>query len=112
MLDVASPWSKRKGLDDFIALSQMLDDGYAVVLVGLSKKQIVDIPKSITGIKRMKSPQELVKIYSNAAVFLNPSREENYGMTTAEAIACGTKAIVYEGTAGEEVIRGAAWLCR
>ena len=35
ILGVASVWDKRKGLDDFIELSTMLDDNYKIVLVGL-----------------------------------------------------------------------------
>ena len=45
VLGVASTWSKRKGLNDFIKLSQMLDDNYVVVLVGVSKKQSKTIQK-------------------------------------------------------------------
>ena len=40
VLGVASPWNKRKGLDDFIELAGMLDDRFVIVLVGLSSKQI------------------------------------------------------------------------
>ncbi len=50
------------------------------------------------------SPTELAAIYTAADVYVNPSREETYGMTTVEAEACGTKAIVYKGTACEEVV--------
>lgn len=52
----------------------------------------------------MESPSELAAIYSVADIFINPSKEETFGMTTVEAIACGTKAIVYKGTACEEVV--------
>lgn len=53
----------------------------------------------------MNSVQELAEIYSAADVFVNPSREETFSMTTLEAIACGTPAIVYRGTACEEVVK-------
>lgn len=103
VLGVANIWDERKGLKDFYKLAQMLDDKYAIVLVGLSKKQIADLPKNVKGITRTNSPQELAAIYTAADVFVNPSKEETFGMTAVEAEACGTKSIVYEGTACEEI---------
>ena len=45
----------------------------------------------------------LAEIYTAADVFVNLSVEETFGMTTLEAVSCGTPAIVYRGTACEEV---------
>lgn len=104
VLGVANVWEERKGLYDFYKLAQMLDDRYAIVLVGLSKKQIKALPKNIKGIERTNSTKELAAIYTAADVFVNPSVEEAFGMTTIEAKACGTKAVVYKSTACEEVI--------
>ena len=103
VLGVASSWGERKGLYDFYKLAMMLDDRYAIVLVGLSEKQIKKLPKNILGIRRTNSPQELAAIYTAADVFVNPSVEETFGMTPVEAKACGTPSIVYEDTACEEV---------
>ncbi len=103
VLGVASVWDDRKGLNDFYKLAETLDERFAVVLVGLSKKQMEKLPKSIIGIQRTNSVKELAEIYTAADVFVNPSREETYGLTTVEAQSCGTPAIVYEGTACEEV---------
>ncbi|MCR5090360.1 MAG: glycosyltransferase, partial [Oscillospiraceae bacterium] len=105
VLGVASVWDDRKGLDDFIALAKLLDDSYAIVLVGLSEKQIRDLPKKIIGIRRTNSTRELAAIYTAADVFVNPSREETFGLTTVEALSCGTKAIVYKDTACEEIVK-------
>lgn len=82
----------------------MLDEQYAIVLVGLNKKQMRTLPERIKGIGRVDSIGELIKIYSAVDVFVNPSVEETFGMTTVEAMACGTSAIVYQGTACEEII--------
>ena len=81
----------------------MLDDRYAIVLVGLSKKQIADLPKNIKGLQRTNSQTELAAIYTAADVLVNPSVEETYGMTQVEAKACGTPSIVYKDTACEEI---------
>ena len=56
------------------------------------------------GIKRISNPNELVQIYSAADVFVNPSIEEAFGLVTAEALACGTPAIVFSSTPGEEIL--------
>lgn len=34
----------------------------------------------------------------------NPSKDVTFGLVTAEAMACGTPAIVYKETAGEEIV--------
>ena len=95
VLGVASVWDERKGLDDFIKLANMLDDSYAIVLVGLSEKQIRNLPKEIIGIRRTNSTQELAAIYTAADVFVNPTYEDNYPTTNLEAQACGTPVITY-----------------
>lgn len=95
VLGVASTWEKRKGLDDFIKLSTMLDNEYVVVLVGLTEKQIQEIPKRILGIRATNSAKELAMIYTAADVFLNPTYEDNYPTVNLEAKACGTPVVTY-----------------
>jgi len=104
ILGVANVWNDRKGLSDFINLRNVLDNNYTIVLVGLSKKQIKKMPSGIIGIERTADQHELAQIYTAADLYLNLSREETFGLTTIEAQACGTKAIVYENTACAEVI--------
>lgn len=103
VLGVASVWSERKGLDDFVKLRKLLDDKYAIVLVGIEQKDISDSFGEIIGIARTDSKKELASIYSAADYYFNASKEETFGLTTLEAISCGTKAIVYAGTACEEI---------
>ncbi|GFI40413.1 processive diacylglycerol alpha-glucosyltransferase [Thomasclavelia cocleata] len=104
ILGVASVWDKRKGLDTFIELSKQLNNEYQIVLIGLNKKQIKTLPKNIVGISRTENIQELVKWYSAAEVFFNASIEETFGMTTVEAMYCGTPAIVFNYSALPEII--------
>ena len=99
ILGVACPWTERKGLGDFIRLFKELDTKrFALVLVGLSKRQIDDLPDGVIGIMRTDSQRELAEIYTAADVFVHPGVEETYGMTVAEAQACGTGVIVREGS--------------
>lgn len=104
ILGVASVWNDRKGLEDFISLRDKLSDDYRIVLVGLSDNQIKKLPNGIMGISRTNSIQELVSYYSVADVYINFSVEESLGLTTCEAMACGTPAIVYNCTACPEVV--------
>ena len=96
ILGVASVWDKRKGLDIFIELSNQLDDDYQIVLIGLNKKQIKNLPNNIIGISRTENVEELVKWYSAAEVFFNPTLEDNYPTTNLEAINCGTPVVTFD----------------
>ena len=105
VLGVASVWEERKGLKDFLALSKLLDDRFRIVLIGLNPKQLADLPGEILGLPRTDNVGELVHAYSAADVFVCPSTEETFGMTVLEACCCGTKAVVYQDTACEEVAK-------
>ena len=102
VLGIANGWEKRKGLDDFIALSESLPENYKTVLVGLTEKQITALPKNIMGITRTANIAELVELYSAADVFVNPTKEDNFPTVNMEALACGTPVITYNtGGSGE-----------
>ncbi len=95
ILGVASAWSQSKGLEDFKKLFAMLNDPYKVVLVGLSGKQMKQIPKEILGIQRTNSAKELAEIYTASDVFVNLTYEDTYPTVNLEAQACGTPCITY-----------------
>lgn len=97
-------WEKRKGLVDFIELSKRLSEEYTITLIGLSQEQIDTLPQNIKGIERTSSLDELVGYYQNADLYLNLSVEETMGLTTVEAMACGTPCIVYDKTAVPEIV--------
>lgn len=105
ILGVANPWTERKGLSDFVRLSAELDlEKYAVVLVGLSAKQIKRLPSAIISLERTESKHELAEIYSAADLFFNPTREDNYPTVNLEAEACGTPVVTYNtGGCGETI---------
>lgn len=105
VLGVANVWDERKGLDDFYKLAQMLDERYAIVLVGLSKEQMKALPKNICGIQRTNSPQELAAIYTAADVFFNPTYEDNYPTVSLEAQACGTHVVCYDVGGCKETLK-------
>lgn len=104
ILGVASVWDERKGFDDFVKLADLIDDQTRIVLVGVNKKQMKSLPSNIIGIERTNNTKELAEIYTAADVFVNPSREETMGLTTVEAMACGTPVVVSDLTAVPEVV--------
>lgn len=104
VLGVASKWVERKGLPIFLELADILDrDKYVVVLVGLRRGQLREARGRVVGLPRINDQRDLAKIYSAADVLVNPSTEETFGMNVAEAVACGTRAIVMKGSACAEV---------
>ncbi|MBM6837590.1 glycosyltransferase, partial [Clostridium saudiense] len=52
ILGVANVWDARKGLNDFIKLSEVISEDYSIVLVGVSEEQIRNLPANIIGITR------------------------------------------------------------
>jgi glycosyltransferase involved in cell wall biosynthesis len=66
ILGVASEWTERKGLPDFIRLSCLLEEQYKVVVVGLTRKQKKKMPASILALERTGNVKELAEIYTAA----------------------------------------------
>lgn len=104
LIGVAHPWSERKGLKDYIALSKVLPPNCIIVLIGLSEEQRNGLPENIVGLGVTRNVDELVELYNVADIVLNLSHEETFGLTTAEGFACGTPGIVYNATASPELI--------
>ena len=104
ILGVASIWSRRKGLNDFIELSRDLNLDYQIILVGLSKTLAKDLPSNIISIEKTESVLELANLYSASDVFVNPTWEDNFPTTNIEALACGTPVITYKTGGSPEAI--------
>ena len=104
VLGVATGWSSENGLYDFIQLREQLNDQFVIVLVGVTERIKALLPNGIVGIFRTDSQDELAELYSTADIFVNGSFEETFGLVTAEAMACGTPAIVYNSTACPEIV--------
>jgi len=104
VLGVANVWYAQKGLNVFFEIRKMLPENYHILLVGLSNRQIRNLPKGIEGIHRTDNVTQLVDLYSRADVFVNPSLAETFGLTTVEALSCGTPAVVYNTSACPELV--------
>ena len=106
LLAVANDWKESKGLNDLLNLSKSLKSNEHLTIIGLTQKQINQLKDydHITLIERTSNIEELVSHYQEADVYLNLSYEETMGMTTVEALACGTPCVTYDKTALPELI--------
>lgn len=66
ILGVANVWNERKGLYDFYNLARMLDEKYAIVLVGVSEKQINQFTEIMTNTYLSKVEKEKYTVYTKA----------------------------------------------
>ena len=105
LLAAATTWGEWKGYNDYITLSSLLPEGVVIVLVGLEGELAKNLPSNVIAVPRTNSTAELAEYYSMADIVLNLSYAETFGLTTAEAMACGTPCIVYNSTASPELIK-------
>ena len=95
ILGLASIWCKEKGWDDFIRMSEMLNEDEVIVMVGVSEEQMKRLPSNIVAIRRTENVRQLAELYSAATAFVNPTWQDNYPTVNLEAIACGTPVVTY-----------------
>lgn len=101
---VSNVWPESKGLDYFIALRRELPDNYAIVIIGLTPRQIAALPDGVIGIPRTQNVTELAAFYSRSDMVMSLSTGETFGLTIAEGMACGTPAIGFNTTSIGEII--------
>lgn len=108
ILGVANVWTRRKGIQYFEELANCLDDSYIIQLVGLNKKQVkyfkYKYPEKIIPLQRTERIQDLISLYQNAHVFVNPTLEDTFPTTNLEALACGTPVITFKTGGSPESI--------
>ena len=103
IIGVSASWSAAKGINVFHGLADLLPEDCKIVLVGDSSS-IENKHAKIQYIPRTSSIEELADMYSLADVFVNPTIQETFGKTTAEALSCGIPVVGYRGTATPELV--------
>ena len=103
VLGVSSVWDKTKGLHDFLKLAQMLDGGYALVLVGMPEKLIHSLPKRIPGLRRINPEAEPAAIYA-------PARSSEYEVPPCDTGGAESVVIQPGAEALYEAITGGKWV--
>lgn len=104
LMSAAANWTASKGWNDYIKLSNMLSGDYVIMLLGVKDSQRNELPKGIIAVSRVEGKDKLAEYYSMADILLNLSYQETFGMTTAEAMSCGTPGISYNATACPELL--------
>lgn len=104
LLAVADKWVERKGFNDFIELSKLLDDDTKLVMVGLTEEQKNNLPANILGITRTDNQQQLVEIYTAADLFINLTYSDNFPTVNLESLACGTPVLTYRTGGSPEML--------
>ncbi len=104
ILGVASGWGKEGRLNGFLELRKRLSSAYTIILVGLTKEQIGSMPEGIMGVERTNNVQELAAYYTMADIFINPTMQDSFGLTSVEALSCGTPAITYRSGGSPETV--------
>lgn len=104
VLGIASPWTERKGLDDFVRLANELDDRFAVVLVGLSEQQIKQMSTKVTTLSRAASAEGLTEAYVSSDLLVKSSIAEAFAMTVVKSLACDTRVLISRKSACKEAI--------
>lgn len=101
---ISDRWSKTAfRFLSLLKLAEHLEEDIHIMLAG-GIEEGVALPKNITNLGYIKSVDELARLYSQADVYVHHSREDTFGKVIAEAMACGTPAIVYNTTACPELI--------
>ena len=77
---------------------------YEITMAGLSYDQINSLPSGIKGIQRTQNINELVKLYSESDVLINPTYADTFPTVNLEALACGTPVITYNTGGSPEAI--------
>ncbi len=104
ILGVAFGWGKKsKGLDVFIELSKRLDDRFQIVVVGTDDEVDRQLPENIISIHKTQNQKELAEIYTASDLFVNPTREEVFGLVNIESLACGTPVITFDSGGSSEI---------
>ena len=104
ILCIGAGWSENSyKTKDLLTLAGKIPENYEIILAGAVP--FADrLPDNIKVVGYVSSTEDLAKLYSACDVYVHLSREDTFGKVIAEAISCGTPAVVYDSTACPEVL--------
>lgn len=104
VIAVSNIWLPYKGLNDILKLRNILSDDYEIIMVGLKEEQLKTLPSGIRGVQRTQNVQELVRLYNEADVLINPTYADTFPTVNLEALACGIPVITYKTGGSPEAV--------
>lgn len=104
ILCIGAGWSENAPKTrDLLALAGKLGDDCQIILAGAV--HFADkLPDNVICVGYISDTDRLAKLYSACDVYVHLSREDTFGKVIAEALACGTPAVVYNSTACPEIV--------
>lgn len=104
VITVSSSWTRRTAKwDDLTKLVSFFKDPIQFIVVGKINHKL-ELPPNCIHIDYVHNKIELAKLYNIADVYVHLSTEDTFGKVIAEAMSCGTPAIVYDSTACPEIL--------
>ncbi len=90
---------------DILKMSEILGNDVKILVAGGGLDD-VQLPENIYALGYISGTNDLAELYSSVDVYVHMSYEDTFGKVIAEAMACGTPAIVYDSTALPELVSG------
>ena len=104
VLCIGAGWSENSPkTKDLLALAKKLGEDAKIILAGTVP--FADrLPANVQYVGYISDTEKLAQLYSACDVYVHLSREDTFGKVIAEALACGTPAVVYDSTACPEIV--------
>ena len=106
ILGVSGRWNEEKGAHWVFAFSELLKEDEKLVMVGKVEEEMREkYSDKILFLPPIYDRKQLAKTYAMADAYINLSEEESFGLTNAEALACGTPLLLFRSTASTEFVK-------
>ena len=89
--------------NDLLKLAKKIPDNMQIVAAG-NFEDSATLPSNIAKVGYISDSKIMANYYRNSDVYVHLSRADTFGKVIAEALACGTPAVVYNSTACPEIV--------